>query len=218
MVTIPERVGDNTELLRKALGKFDFDLRVAMPGIIETFNHEKQTATVNIAIRERLNFNGNLEWKEIPLLLDVPIVIPRAGGYCITFPITKGDECLVRFGECCMDAWWQNGGVQNQVEKRRHDLSDGFAILSCWSQPRVISDYSIDSIQFRNETKSSIVEIKDTTEPDTTTINISTSGTINLITSGTINIGSGDVKINSRVFLDHQHKNAGGTGNSGGVV
>ena len=224
-----QRQGDQTEVLRKFKSTFNFNLRVAVPCIVQSFDVDAQTIVARPAIREQLvDENGNKLWKDIPDLLDVPIVLPRAGGYVITFPIQQGDECLVIFGDSCMDAWWQNGGVQNQIEMRRHDLSDGFAILGCWSQPRVISDYSTDSVQLRNEAKSSIIEIKDTTDPDTTTINVSTSGTanvnagagtINLTTTGTINIGSGDVFINGKKFLDHEHKNVtAGSDNSGGVV
>ena len=224
-----QRQGDPTELLRKYKSTINFNLRVCVPCIVQSFDVDAQTIVARPAIREQLvDENGNKLWKDIPDLLDVPIVIPRAGGYVMTFPIQKGDECLVIFGDSCMDAWWQNGGVQNQVEMRRHDLSDGFAILGCWSQPRVVSHYSPDSVQLRNESKSSIIEIRDTTDPDTTTINVSTSGTaninagsgtINLTTSGTINIGSGDVKINNKIFLQHKHTGVEpGSGQTGGVA
>ena len=57
---------------------------------------------------------------------------------------------------------WQRypqGGVQNQVECRRHDLSDGFAIIGVWSQPRVIPGYSTGSAQLRNDAGSAYVKI-----------------------------------------------------------
>ena len=95
------------------------------------------------------------------MLLDVPIVIPHAGGYSITFPINKGDECLVVFSDMCINSWWALGGIQNQEEKRRHDLSDGFAILGVYSQPNKIENYSLDSMQIRNKTGSSYIEFKD---------------------------------------------------------
>ena len=137
------------------------NLRVACPGIIQGFDEKEQTVTVQLALREEITgYDYNKQWMDIPVLLDVPIVIPRAGGYCLTMPIKQGDECLVVFGDMCIDGWWQHGGIQNQIEKRRHDLSDGFAILGTWSQPRVIKDYSTDSCQLRNETGNSIIELK----------------------------------------------------------
>ena len=205
MLTIPERLGDQSELLRKLLGKFSSDLRVCLPGIVQSFDPEKLTCTIQPAIREKLNFNGNLEWADLPLLPDVPVVITGTSDYFITFPIVKGTECLVVFGDNCMDAWWQNGGVQNQVEKRRHDLSDGYAIIGPRSQVNTISNYSTDTVQLRNKSGDAVVEIA--------------GSVINVMTAGTVNIGSGAVVINERVFMDHTHSGVvPGGGTTGGVV
>lgn len=155
--------------------------RVAIPGIIQSFDASAQTVTVQPAIREKINNDGTETWTEIPLLVDVPIVIPRAGGYALTLPVKQGDECLVVFGDMCMDGWWQSGGIQNQVECRRHDLSDGFAIVGIWSQPKVLPGYSTSTAQLRNEAGSAYVEIA--------------GGTINIV-GDVINLKAGRVNIN----------------------
>lgn len=152
---ISERLADPSskeEFYRRMLDAFAANLRVATPGIIQSFDPMEQTVTVQVAIREKI-IDADLEqhWIEIPLLLDVPIVIPRAGGFALTLPIQPGDECLVVFGDTCIDAWFSNGGVQNQTERRRHDLSDGFAIIGVWSQPRTLSNYSISAAQLRSD-------------------------------------------------------------------
>jgi hypothetical protein len=160
MISLQERLSLANEPLRKGLENLGAGLRVAIPGIIVSFDSEKQTARVQVAIREKIRQGTNLSWETVPILLDVPILIPRAGGYALTLPVTSGDECLVIFGDCCIDAWWQSGGVQNQVEKRRHDLSDGFAVLGIWSQPHVLSDYATDAAQLRNEDGTAYIELK----------------------------------------------------------
>ena len=207
MFSTDERIGEPTSIIRKALDAFAFNMRVCIPGIIQEFDREKQTATVKVAVREHIvNLaNGEKRWEEIPPLLDVPITFPRAGGYGVYCAVNPGDECLVMFGDMCIDGWWQSGDVQNQIEKRRHDLSDAFAILGCWSQPRIIPDYPETGVQVRNDAGTAKVEITGTT--------------INIITAGTVNIGSGDVKINSRVFMDHTHTGVEpGGGTTGGVA
>ena len=91
---------------------------------------------------------------DIPVLLDVPIVIPRAGGYCLTMPIKQGDECLVVFGDMCIDGWWHMAAYK--IKLKREDMiyqTDGFAILGTWSQPRVIKDYSTDSASKKRNRK-----------------------------------------------------------------
>lgn len=162
MRNINEIISSENELFMSFGDTTKNTLRVACPGIIQSFDSKTQTVTVQLALREELTMqNFTKEWVEIPLLLDVPIIIPRAGNYCITMPINNGDECLVIFADMCIDAWFSYGGIQNQLEKRRHDLSDAFAILGVWSQPRKIKNYSIDSCQVRNDEGTSYVEIKD---------------------------------------------------------
>lgn len=159
MPKLNERTQDPVELLLQLCDSVAFDLRVAAPGIIRSVDYKRQTCTVQLAIREKMNFDGNLEWAEIPELPDVPFFVYSGGGYCLTLPVTPGDDCLVVFGDNCMDAWWQSGGVQNQIERRRHDLSDGFAIVGFKSQPQTVSDYSAGTAQLRNASGSACIEI-----------------------------------------------------------
>ncbi len=192
MRNINEISNSKSEMYRSMGDGWKSNLRVACPGIVQGFDEKEQTVTVQLALREQVSdCEYNKQWMDIPMLLDVPIVVPRAGGYCLTMPINKGDECLVIFGDMCIDSWWELGGIQNQQEKRRHDLSDGFAILGAWSQPRVLENYSIDSCQLRNEKGTSMIELK----------------------KDSINITSESVKINGINFANHKH-NVGDTATS----
>lgn len=202
MLKFTERVKDIIEYQKRLKDSLGIDLRVASPGIIQSVDYAKQTCTVQLAIRERLNFDGNLEWSDIPILSDVPFFIYSGGGYCLTLPINAGDECLVIFGDCCMDAWWQSGGVQNQVERRRHDLSDGFAIVGFRSQANSVDGYSGGSAQLRNADGSAYIEI---------------SGSAINIVGGSVSI-NGSTTIEGVQFMPHTHSGIEpGGGNTGGV-
>ncbi len=187
----------------RMLGGFGIDLRVAAPGIIQSVDYTHQTCTVQLAIRERLNYDGELQWTDIPVLPDVPFFIYSGGGYCVTLPIQTGDECLVVFGDNCMDAWWQSGGIQNQVEMRRHDLSDGFAVVGFRSQPNTVRGYSAGSAQIRNASGDACIEIS--------------GSTINIRAAGGVNINGGTT-IDNKNFLGHKHSGVeSGGSNTGGV-
>ncbi|MCL6442077.1 MAG: hypothetical protein K6T83_01200 [Alicyclobacillus sp.] len=163
MLTINDILPNNSEELFRVFGESIANgLRVAIPGIIQSFDPIEQTVTVQPAIRERIRDPETLEyrWETLPLLVDVPIVLPRAGGFALTLPVRQGDECLVIFGDMCIDSFWQNGGVQNQPDKRRHDLSDGFAILGTWSQPRVLPNYATNAAQLRTDDGTTYISIK----------------------------------------------------------
>lgn len=136
MRTANERTASLPDVLRELSDSIYGGLRVAMPGIVNSWDKATQTAKVQLAIREKIIKNGAEKDVEIPLLVDVPVVMPRAGGFMVAFAPKAGDEVLVVFADLCIDAWWQSGGVQNQDEVRRHDFSDAFAIFGTWSQKR----------------------------------------------------------------------------------
>lgn len=160
---VSQRVDSESEFYTQMLEGYGNKIRFSMPGIITAFNPFEQTVTVQPALREQVrNLDGTSKWVSIPQLLDVPIVLPRGGGFIITVPIKPGDECLIIFGDMCIDAWFSSGGVQNQIEQRRHDLSDAFAILGTWSQPNRISDYNTNSMQLRNESGTQGITISNT--------------------------------------------------------
>lgn len=141
-MTLPVQTmaGGESDKFRSLTEKIGSELRVAAPGIIQSYNAGTNTATVQLAIREKVNqMDGTTQDTDLPLLLDCPVMMPRGGGFALTFPVAAGDECLVVFADACIDSWWQSGGVQNQAEKRRHDLSDGIAIPGLWSQPNKLT-------------------------------------------------------------------------------
>lgn len=202
--TIPEFMPTPESVTEKLIQRNSWEMRVAIPGIIQSFDTSTQTVTVQPTINEKINLSSDASWEQLPLLINVPIVIPRAGNFILTVPPQKGDECLVIFQDCCYDAWWQSGGVQNQIELRRHDLSDGIAILGVWSQPNVISNYSTSSAQLRTLDGSTVVDVTD--------------GTITL-TATNVKIDSENVTIAGKDFLSHTHSGVTtGSGTTGSVV
>lgn len=190
---ITEMLHSEEEQQRAAAFNNAAQLRVAIPGIVESFDAEKQTVSVQPAITENIQVGEEAaKATQLPVLTDIPICFPRAGGYCLTLPIKKGDECLLIFADMCMDGWWQSGGVQDQMETRRHDLSDAFAIIGTTSQPRKVSGYSADKLQMRTDDSSVIVEL----DKGGSSVNVRASGDISIKAGGNITIQGANVYIN----------------------
>ncbi len=192
-IPITARYNDPVEASERRHEKTSRDIRVACPGIITKFDADKQTVSVQLAIRERMSFQGKpFEDFDIPELRDVPIYMPRAGNFVLTMPVTVGDECLVIFADMCIDSWYQSGGSKNtQMDNRRHDLSDGFALLGVWSQPKVIGSYSTDSTFLRNLDNDSYIEIRDDD------INIKTPNKIYVEAGAEVEVKAPTVKVNA---------------------
>jgi len=163
-IGIAERMDDPNEQQKAAIENEMAQMHVAIPGIIESFDAASQTASVQPAIMEDVKIGADdTKPTNLPLLTQVPVQFPRAGGYSITFPVQKGDECLVVFGDSCIDGWWQSGGVQQQMETRRHDLSDAMAILGITSTGKVIGKtgaaFSTGSMQIRSDDGGTYIEL-----------------------------------------------------------
>ena len=114
-----------------------FRTRCCIPCIIQSYNSANNTVECQPAVRERIiNEDGTIQYIQLPLLINVPVVFPGSANFDIKFPLSKNDECLVFFSDLSIDNFWQKGSVQNPVEVRRHDLSDGMAIPCMMSIPR----------------------------------------------------------------------------------
>jgi hypothetical protein len=189
---VKERLDNPGEQQRTAIENELTNARVATPGIIISFDPVRQTASVQPAITENVQVgDGPASAVSLPILTDVPVQFPRAGGYSLTFPVKPGDECLLVFCDMCIDGWWQSGGVQDQMEKRRHDLSDAMAILGITSVPQAVALYSEESVMLRNEDKTAFVEIQDNED-----INVTTAADVNITAAMNINISAAaDVSI-----------------------
>lgn len=154
-------LNDNEEAMRIVLESLQVGLWTAMPCIVQSVDLSAMTCTAQPTIMGTLtDQNGVSTPVNYPLLLDVPIVFPSAGGFLITFPMVKGDEVLVVFASRCIDAWWQSGGIGNlAMEARMHDLSDGFAIPGPRSQPNTVSSISATDLQIRNDAGTTFLSI-----------------------------------------------------------
>lgn len=160
-----ERFDDPEEALRVAMEGMRSGLWTSMPGLIESFNPSALTATVQISIKGVVNgIDGKAQFVNMPLLVDVPVHFPRGGNCTLTFPVSKGDECLVVFAARCIDAWWQSGGVQVPMEPRMHDLSDGFAFVGFFSQATKIGGVSTASVQLRSNDGTTYIDLNAATQ------------------------------------------------------
>ena len=113
-------------------------LHCALPGIVESFDAESQTAVIRPAVKHRLvssraersGAEGSPSSVSLPLLRDVPVFMP------VQFEVNPGDACLVVFADIDIDAWFETGEPSVPPSGRMHSLSDGFAFVGF--RPRVI--------------------------------------------------------------------------------
>lgn len=157
-----ERINDLHEAILAALDGRQAEMWTAMPGIIREYFPAKATCSVQLAIRMSVRTPlGLTEFVEVTPLINVPVIFPNGGGFSLTFPVKPGDECLVIFAARCIDFWWQSGGVQQQGDRRMHDINDGFALVGARSQPRRLSPApNANAVQLRSDDGQAVISIE----------------------------------------------------------
>lgn len=163
-LTLNEIFASENEIYRTLGKNISTSIHVCLPCVVQSYNPQKRTVEVQPLIREKVtNQQGIISYVEYPLLINVPVVFPQAGNFVISFPIQKGDECIVIFSDLSYDFWWEKGNVQNPVELRRHDLSDGLAIFGIKNQMKQANDSGASSsnLKLYNSSTGTAIEVMD---------------------------------------------------------
>jgi hypothetical protein len=147
---------DLPQLLSLKTREVLMDTHCAKVGTVMDFNAAKQTATISLVWQVR---RGNV-LKEYPVLADVPVFTLGGGDRVFTFPVRRGDTCLVVFADRDIDSWFASGNTAAPNTPRIHDLSDGMAFIGFRSLANPVKTYSTQDVEVRNGTSSVSVGTK----------------------------------------------------------
>lgn len=172
------------------------ELHTAMPGIVETFDAEKQLATIQPAIRRIfVTRDGDKEIlvpSDLPILINVPVIFPRGGGFSLTFPVKKGDECLLIFCERSIDNWHETGKVKVPGARRFHSLSDATAFVGLSSIPNKVPNYDPTNTEIKKDDGTVSIKLKDNSDLD-----VLAKGNLNATITKDVNISCENVKVDA---------------------
>lgn len=161
-LTFADQLTQTRELIDRMISRAN----TCLPGIIDSFDVDTQTVTVLPAIQMKLTINNAQTFVDLPKLVNVPIVFPFVStlGFCLTFPVQRGDSCLLVFSQRAIDNWFDQGGIQPPEQGegcRHHDLTDAFAIFAPSNTPNTISGWDEDGIAIRNQAGTVKLLLKD---------------------------------------------------------
>ncbi|MDD5417249.1 MAG: Gp138 family membrane-puncturing spike protein [Candidatus Aenigmarchaeota archaeon] len=154
-------------ILQEVIQRVLLGVNTSIPGTIQSFNSENQTAVIVPNIRSIENRrDGTTVYTQLPDLIEVPLVFPYSTttGFSVTFPVAQGDQCLVIFAQRSIDNWQEYGRVQNPVEinyPRAHSLSDAMAIVGLIPKTNPIQNFQIDCVETRDTNRSHRVTVYD---------------------------------------------------------
>lgn len=148
-------IANLASLIKQGVKNYSKEIHTAMPGIIESFNPELQTASVQPAIKRMFKTDdGEVELispENLPLCINVPVIFPRGGGFSLTMPVKAGDECLLIFCERSIDLWHERGSVQEPLARRFHSFSDAVAYVGLSSKVNKIPDYDPENTVIKKD-------------------------------------------------------------------
>lgn len=159
-------------------------------GIVQEFYPENLTVQVQIAGKKTIGLNSDGTQR----VRDYAPIYAKVC-YCnpfITYPIKKGDECVLLFSDREIESWFINGDINPEGYTRMHDLTDAVALFGIRSIPNMIQVLSNALHLFYGN---SSIEL----------------------TENGVNI-NGTLTINGVPYLEHIHSNGNQGGNTGGVV
>ncbi len=157
------------ELLTLAFEAKQTNLHVAMPGIVESYDHATQTADVIPQLNKALpDGQGNYIYSQLPKLISVPVSFQRCKQFTMTFPLVAGDSGTLLFSERSIAVWRTVGTPCNAGDVGMHTL-DGAMF---------IPGISPDSMQSKTADSTNMI-IGSETDGDSR-IEIKPSGGINL--------------------------------------
>lgn len=125
---------------------------------IQSFDSVKQTVTAKISYSKTYYekaTDGSYSERRVayPLLLDCPAVIMSGGNGSLTFPIAKGDTCLILFNDRDLDNWFAGATTDAGVASPRlHSFSDGIALVGIRSKSNALSSYDSSRVVLQNTT------------------------------------------------------------------
>jgi hypothetical protein len=127
------------QLLKAALENRLLDVHTAVIAKVENYDAAKQQVNVSPVLKRCVkNLDGEITDEQLPILCDVPVLFPRAGGFFISFPIQPGDFVQLIFNEVAIDDWL-NGEAQGMVSVERFNLQGAVAVPGVYPESRPLS-------------------------------------------------------------------------------
>lgn len=133
------------EMLEEILTSRLVDVHVALPGTVQAYNADKQTATIELGVHRVLqDEDGNPITEALPVLENVVVAFQRSKTFFVAFPLAAGDTGTVLFSEASIDQWLSRGGAVSPGDERRHSLTGGQFIPGITPTADRLADSGLD--------------------------------------------------------------------------
>lgn len=125
------------------------DVHVLLPAKVTKYDRQRQKVDAQPLIRRfQEGADGETISEPLPVISNIPVAFPRAGGFKITLPIETGDLVTLLFCETSIDAH-QIGPGRDPVSPdlfQRFDLTDAIAIPGWYPDGKRLTDIDANNL------------------------------------------------------------------------
>jgi len=120
-------------------------VRVALPGVVQTYDPTTQTCSVQPLVQDGVyDESGTRIAERLPVVASVPVCFPGSGAFSVTWPVKPGDTVLLVFSSSSIDRWLALGGEVDPIDDRRHHITDAIAIPGLRDLGHVLPSSAVD--------------------------------------------------------------------------
>jgi len=120
-------------------------VRVALPGVVQTYDPTTQTCSVQPLVQDGVyDESGTRIAERLPVVASVPVCFPGSGAFSVTWPVKVGDTVLLVFSSSSIDRWLALGGEVDPIDDRRHHITDAIAIPGLRDLGHVLPSSAVD--------------------------------------------------------------------------
>ena len=180
-----------TDLVQRVVNQTLRELRVAMPGRVVRYEPERQMVQAEV-IQPEVMPDGEVVFQ--PVIVEVPVSWPRAGGAWLTFPIARGDTGMLVFADRDIGAWVSENDEGDPDSKRTHSLTDAVFVPGIQgggvnaNADDVELQYQGSTIHIRRSGQVEVNAPNVVVNAGQTTINSPTTNNGNVVINGNLNV------------------------------
>ena len=128
------------QLIKQAIDNRLLDVHTALIAKVENYDAEKQLTDVSPVLKRCIkDIDGVTVKEQLPMLCDVPVLFPRAGGFFISFPIQPGDFVQLIFNEVDIEEWFDESTL-TIADNQRFTLHGAVAVPGIFPASKVLID------------------------------------------------------------------------------
>jgi hypothetical protein len=128
------------QLIKQAIDSRLLDVHTALIAKVESYDVKTQQVNVSPVLkRSVVTMDGDWVSEDLPVLCDVPVLFPRAGGFFISFPIQPGDFVQLIFNEVEIEDWHDDSSP-TIAHSQRFTMQGAVAIPGIFPQAKSLLD------------------------------------------------------------------------------